>query len=373
MVLFAQIHQVHVGMYRRTDVIDLIFLKNDIPSMKKMTEYEVLTDPSFSRHHIGDPYFNDIYDIYVKTRSSQWNEGKFKKELAVDEQNKNKLPADSLRTLKKVLGFFVCGDGIVNSTINTELIPQFTHKEIEFMYGEFMTQENVHNICYTMLCKSYASNIQDYNDMLEAVENNLAIKGKADWNKKYKEKEHKKLAYLIISNVILEGLFFPSSFAYIFSLQEMYPSVKLPGLQGINDAIQKDEINHWNAGFVMYSKVLNRLTQSEMFEMMGDALVVEKKFIDDMFEGVKYNGMNADLMKEYVEYVADELLIGLGYPKFTESQNPFGWMIRMNINIRITDFFVRTSTEYNLPTEEFYTSYLPWTSTTRIENGQVVL
>ena len=78
--------------------------------------------------------------------------------------------------------------------------------------------------------------------------------------------------------------------------------------------------------------------------MMEEALAVETEFICEALP-VRLIGMNSAQMKEYLQFVADRLLVALGAPKLYNQQNPFDWMELISLQGK-TNFFEKRVGEY---------------------------
>ena len=316
-------------------------IKTNIIYMSDYLELEEHT-----RYFFGDTRHPDIYNIYNNTRDTTWHEGEIQKELSTDIKNKELIPHDQRKTLLNILSFFAVGDGIVNETSGTDILPRITILEIQMVMRLFMAQEDVHNIVYTMLVNMYAIDDKEKNESLKSLTNMPSVMGKKNWSDKWSIDA--KLAQVILCNVIIEGLFFSSSFCYIFWINLIHKG-KLPGLAISNDWISRDEGNHTSFGIKLY-KMSNKIPDDIVYQMFREAVAVESEFVREIFHDKRFAGMNNDLMIQYVKYEADTILWDLGYDKIYMVDNPFGFMNMKDSTIRHGDFHCRDISDYALNT-----------------------
>jgi len=118
----------------------------------------------------------------------------------------------------------------------------------------------------------------------------------------------------------------------------------MPGLTFSNELISRDEGLHCEFACLLYSMLNAKLTQEEVYAIIGDAVAIEKEFITEALP-VKLIGMNADLMKQYIEFVADRWLEELGYPKMFHTTNPFDFMEMISLQGK-TNFFEKRVGDY---------------------------
>lgn len=309
-----------------------------------MSDY--LEQESHIRYFFGDTQHPDIYKVYNDSRDATWHEGEIQKELSTDIKNKTTIPHEQRKTLLNILSFFAVGDGIVNETSGTDIMPRITIMEIQMVLRLFMAQEDVHNIVYTMLVDMYSMNDEEKNKSLRSLSFMPSVLAKKSWSDKWSIDAS--LAQVLLCNVIIEGLFFSSSFCYIFWINMIHKG-KLPGLAISNDWISRDEGNHTSFGIMLY-KMSNRVSEHIVYKMFLEAVEIESMFVREIFNDKKFMGMNADLMIQYVKYEADTLLWDLGYDKIYKVDNPFGFMNMKDSTIRHGDFHCRDISDYALNT-----------------------
>ena len=309
------------------------------------TELSFLEDPQYIRYHIGTPQLPEIWDNYKNVRQTAWNEEEIFGELAVDVFNLDKMPENVRKILFHILGFFAGGDKFVVEVSAEAIIDRITHIEVQMLLRQFMVQEDIHNIVYSRLCETYSKSQGELNNMFSAISQWDSVTAKVKWSKRWLK--NAPLAQALLCNIIFEGLFFSSSFCFIFWIDEYFPGL-FPGCKLANIWISNDEWNHQSTGTLLYT-MTNGLSDDIIYKMIIDAVDVEKKFIKDAFLGMKLPGMNEALMIQYVESVADEILISLGLDRLFGTESPFAWMIKLKINTRAGDFFIGKTAEYNKP------------------------
>jgi ribonucleoside-diphosphate reductase subunit M2 len=96
---------------------------------------------------------------------------------------------------------------------------------------------------------------------------------------------------------------------------------------------------------LIYRKLVNKLTQARIYEIVCDAVSIECEFIRDALP-VELIGMNSALMSRYIEFCADRLLVDLGCAKRYNVQNPFDWMEMISLQGK-TNFFEKRVSEYS--------------------------
>lgn len=146
----------------------------------------------------------------------------------------------------------------------------------------------------------------------------------------------------LIAFAAVEGIFFSGSFCSIFWLKKRG---LMPGLAFSNELISRDEGLHCDFACLLYTKHLkNRLPVQQVTDIIADAVTIEKEFVTDSLP-VKLIGMNSELMCQYIEFVADRLLLALGCPKVYNATNPFDFMEMISLQGK-TNFFEKRVAEY---------------------------
>lgn len=285
--------------------------------------------------------FDDIWSLYKKAVASFWTP----EEIDLNDDIKHyykKLNQHERNFINNILAFFAAADGIVAENIAINFYEEITIPEIRAFYGFQISTENIHNETYSMLIDTLVPN-ECKDSLFEAAELNITIKQKADWAKKYLSKRVS-FQKRLFAWACVEFIHFSASFCAIFWLKKRG---LMPGLTFSNELISRDEGLHCDFGALLYTKYLKedrKLNYEEIIYILKDAVKTELDFVDDSLK-VDLIGMNKDLMKQYVFFIADQLLVKFGYEKYYNIENPFEWMITISLQGK-TNFFERKVSEY---------------------------
>ena len=201
--------------------------------------------------------------------------------------------------------------------------------------------EGVHSECYSLLIDTYIDDEKEKKRLFEAIDTIPSVAKKAKWAQKWIEDKESSFATRLIAFAAVEGIFFSGSFCAIYWLKKRKV---MPGLTISNEFISRDEGLHTDFACLLYTYIKNRRSQEEIHDMFKEAVEIEKEFIVDSIP-CKLIGMNSDLMSQYIEYVADRLLVQLGYDKIWNSENPFDFMEMISMRTK-TNFFEKRVAEY---------------------------
>jgi len=253
---------------------------------------------------------------------------------------RNELNEDEKHFIKHVLAFFAASDGIVNENLAENFVREVQYTEAKFFYGFQIMMENIHSETYSLLIDTYISDPQEKHRLFHAIETIPAVKKKADWALKWINSPH--FQERLIAFAAVEGIFFSGSFCSIFWLKKRG---LMPGLSFSNELISRDEGLHCEFAVLLHNKYLsNKVSEERIKEIIVSALVIEKEFILESLP-VRLIGMNSDLMSQYLEFVADRLLVSLGCSKVYGSENPFDFMTNISLQGK-TNFFEKRVAEY---------------------------
>jgi len=282
---------------------------------------------------------DDIWKFYKKAEASFWTAEEI--DLAQDLVDWNeKLNDDERHFIKHVLAFFAASDGIVNENLAEHFLSEVQYTEAKFFYGFQITIENIHSETYSLLIDTYIKDNKDRDYLFNAIDTIPCVKRKADWALRWIDEGS--FPERLIAFAAVEGIFFSGSFCSIFWLKKRG---LMPGLSFSNELISRDEGLHCDFACLLYTRhVVNKLPKETVTKIVKDAVEIEKDFVTDAIP-VKLIGMNADLMKQYIEFVADRLLVELGCNKIYNSSNPFDFMDMINIQGK-TNFFEKRVAEY---------------------------
>ena len=300
---------------------------------------EFLLTPEKNRLTIFPLKHIEIWDMYKKAVSWFWTSEEI--DLSKDYDDWVKLSENERKFIKGVLAFCSSSDTIVNMNLAERFINEVQPLEAKYFYSFQEAIENIHSEVYSLLIDTYIKDPKEKNDTFNALENNPAIRRKADWGMKWINDHEAPFAQRLIAFAIVEGVFFSGSFCAIFWIKE---KGKMPGLCFSNELISRDEAMHVEFAVLLYSYIKDRLSEETVIDMMKDAVNVEKNFILDSMPCALL-GMNSDLMSTYIEFVADRLLTQLGYEKIFNARNPFPFMERISIETK-SNFFESRVGEY---------------------------
>jgi ribonucleoside-diphosphate reductase subunit M2 len=215
--------------------------------------------------------------------------------------------------------------------------------EMRAFYGFQIMMENIHSEMYSVLIETYIKNSEQKDQLFRAVQTHPSIGQKANWAKKWIGDNRSSFAARLVAFACVEGIFFSSSFAAIYWVKKRG---LMPGLTLSNEFISRDEALHTEFAVLLYSKLEKPLAKKRIIEIVKEAAEIEKRFVEDVLPD-RLMGMNAKLMSQYVEFVADRLCLQLGYDKIYGSQNPFDFMELISVETKV-NFFERTNSEYAL-------------------------
>lgn len=275
---------------------------------------------------------DDIFEMYKKAVASFWVPEEI--DLSQDSYDWIKLTDNEQHFLKHVLAFFSSSDTIVNINLTERFMNEVTVLEARYFYAFQVAVENIHSETYSILIDQYVKDTNEKTQLFEAVQNFPSIAKKAEWCFKHIHDMETPYAQRLIAFAIVEGVFFSGAFCSIFYFKERG---LLPGLGFSNELISRDESLHVEFAVLLYSKIVNRVPEKTVVEMFKDAVDVECDFINNSLP-CSLLGMNADLMTTYIQFVADRLLIQLGYSAVFGKSNPFQFMERISLENR-TNFF----------------------------------
>lgn len=282
---------------------------------------------------------HDIWKLYKQQETCFWTAEEI--DLKDDIYDwENKLNEDEQHFVKHVLAFFAASDGIVNENLVMNFVNEVQYTEAKMFYGFQIMMENIHSETYSLLIDTYIKDKQEQNKLFNAIETIPAIKKKAEWAIKWINSDS--FVERLIAFAAVEGVFFSGSFCSIFWLKKRG---LMPGLTFSNELISRDEGMHCDFACHLYNQhINNKLSEEKIREIICGALEVEKEFILEALP-VRLIGMNSDLMSQYLEFVADRLLVSLNCSKVYNVENPFDFMQNIALQGK-TNFFEKRVAEY---------------------------
>jgi len=281
----------------------------------------------------------DIWKYYEISLESMWTVKEVDLSKDIDDWN-NKLTENERFFIKNVLAFFAASDGIVNENLAENFLKEVQYTEASFFYGFQIMMENIHSNMYSLLIDTYIKDTKERNECFKAIEYMEPVKKKADWALKWIESES--FAERLVAFAAVEGIFFSGSFCSIFYLKSRG---LMPGLCDSNAFISRDEALHCDfAIHLLNNHIVNKPSNERIKEIFLSALEIEKEFITESLP-VSLIGMNSELMKRYLEFVVDGLLVQLECDKVFNTKNPFEFMNQIALKTK-QNFFEGRSTEY---------------------------
>ncbi|MGL4599437.1 MAG: ribonucleoside-diphosphate reductase small subunit [Bacteroidia bacterium] len=282
---------------------------------------------------------HDIWEMYKKAEASFWTAEEI--DLSPDLVDwSSKLNDDEKHFIKHVLAFFAASDGIVNENLAINFTNEVQYPEARCFYGYQIMIENIHSETYSLLIDTYIKDPAEKDHLFHALETVPAVSKKAEWAIRWINNGN--FAERLIAFAAVEGIFFSGSFCSIFWLKKRG---LMPGLTFSNELISRDEGLHCDFACLLYTNHLkNKLPEAQVKEIIANAVEIEKEFVTSALP-VKLIGMNADLMCQYIEFVADRLLLALGCSKIFNATNPFDFMEMISLQGK-TNFFEKRVGEY---------------------------
>ncbi|MDZ4680082.1 MAG: ribonucleotide-diphosphate reductase subunit beta [Saprospiraceae bacterium] len=282
---------------------------------------------------------SDIWAFYKKSQASFWTAEEI--DLSSDQIDwTERLNDDERHFIKHVLAFFAASDGIVNENLAENFVSEVQYTEAKFFYGFQIMMENIHSETYSLLIDTYIKDNKEKDYLFHAIDTLDCVKKKAEWALRWIK--NSSFAERLIAFAAVEGIFFSGSFCSIFWLKKRG---LMPGLSFSNELISRDEGMHCDFACLLYNDhIVNKLSPETVRKIITDAVTIEKDFVSDAIP-VKLIGMNADLMCQYIEFVADRLLMELKQPKVYKVENPFPWMDMISMQGK-TNFFEKRVGDY---------------------------
>ena len=304
-----------------------------------MSNVEPILQENKNRFVIFPIKHHDIWEFYKSMEASFWTAEEIDLSQDLNDWN-NKLNEDERYFIKHILAFFAASDGIVNENLAENFVNEVQYAEAKFFYGFQIMMENIHSETYSLLIDTYVKDETEKDELFNALEVFPAIKKKADWALKWIESDS--FAERLIAFAAVEGIFFSGAFCSIYWLKKRG---LMPGLTFSNELISRDEGVHCDFAVHLHNHhLVNKVPKTRIREIIVDALNIEREFITESLP-VSLIGMNAGLMTQYLEFVADRLLVELGCEREYNTTNPFDFMDMISLQGK-TNFFEKKVAEY---------------------------
>jgi ribonucleoside-diphosphate reductase subunit M2 len=314
--------------------------------MNKEFSSDPLLVPDDSRFVMFPIQHNDIWNMYKKHVDCFWRAEEI--DLSKDSiQWNEKLNNDERHFISLILAFFAASDGIVLENLGLRFMNDIQLSEARAFYGFQIAMENIHSETYSLLIDAYIKDRNEKDRLLNAIQNYDCIKRKASWAQKWIYDSDSTFAKRLVAFACVEGIFFSGSFCSIFWLKKRG---LMPGLTFSNELISRDEALHCEFAVLLYSKLVNKLTQEVIHQIIRESVEVETNFICDALP-CRLIGMNSELMSQYIKFVADRLSLQLGCDKIYNEANPFSFMELISLESK-TNFFEKKVDAYALANKQ---------------------
>ena len=304
-----------------------------------MNNLEVLLQPNIHRHVLLPIQYPMLFKQYKDATATFWRPEEI--DLTRDKSDWERLTANERRFIKYVLAFFAASDGIVMENLAERFMSEIQIPEVRAFYSYQIFIEQVHSETYSLLIDTYCDDIDEKKLLFSAAQNVPVVAKKADWAIKWISDKTANFAKRLVAFAAVEGIFFSGSFCAIFWLRKRG---LMPGLTFSNELISRDEGMHTDFAVSLYKMLENKLSQNEIYELIIEALQIEKEFIIEALP-CSLIGMNSELMGQYLEFVADRLIIQLGYEPYWKTGNPFEFMELISLRPK-SNFFENRVGEY---------------------------
>ena len=300
---------------------------------------ESLLKPTNDRFVLFPIKHHDVWDMYKKAMASFWTAEEI--DLYQDLDDWKNLNDNERHYISHILAFFSASDGIVNENLALRFYNDVQIPEARSFYGFQIAMENIHAETYGLLIDTYIKDEKEKQYLFHAIDNIPCIKKKSDWAIKWIY-SNENFAERLVAFAAIEGIFFSGSFCSIYWLKKRG---LMPGLTFSNELISRDEGLHTDFACLLYKNYIeNKPSEARIRELIEEAVAYECEFISEALP-VSLIGMNADMMKEYIRFVADRLMRSLGYKEIYLATNPFDWMELISLQGK-TNFFEKRVSEY---------------------------
>ncbi|MFL2969869.1 MAG: ribonucleotide-diphosphate reductase subunit beta [Candidatus Poseidoniaceae archaeon] len=282
---------------------------------------------------------SDIWEMYKQQMACFWTAEEI--DLAEDLKDWQNLNSDEQHFLKHILAFFAASDGIVNENLGVNFSNEVCWPEARAFYGFQIMMENIHAETYSLLIDTYIKDEQEKDHLFKALETVPSVKRKGDWAMRWLSRKKGSFAERLVAFAAVEGIFFSGSFCAIFWLKKRG---LMPGLTFSNELISRDEGLHCDFACLLHNKLLRGAGAAKITRIIAEAVEIEIEFVTSALP-VSLIGMNSILMEQYIQFVADRLLVALGASKIYNVVNPFPWMEMISMQGK-TNFFEKRVAEY---------------------------
>ncbi|KAF8394465.1 hypothetical protein HHK36_020673 [Tetracentron sinense] len=282
--------------------------------------------------------YKQLWEMYKKAEASFWTAEEV--DLSQDVQQWEALSDTEKHFISHILAFFAASDGIVLENLAARFLKDVQIPEARAFYGFQIAMENIHSEMYSLLLETYIKDPKEKHRLFNAIETIPCIAEKAKWALDWIQSSTS-FAERLVAFSCVEGIFFSGSFCSIFWLKKRGI---MPGLTFSNELISRDEGLHCDFACLLYSLLLKQLSWQRVHHIVDKAVEIETEFVCEALPCALI-GMNSVLMCQYIKFVADRLLVALGYQKKYNVENPFDWMEFISLQGK-TNFFERRVGDY---------------------------
>ena len=307
--------------------------------------------------------YPDFYERYKAAIRNTWTVEEV--DLASDLPDLARLTDEELHLVKRLIAFFATGDSIVANNLVLNLYKHVNSPEARLYLSRQLFEEAVHVQFYLTLLDTYLQDDDERRQAFAAIEHIPSIRAKGEFCFRWigsissldelatREDRRGFLLNLICFAACIEGLFFYGAFAYVYWLRSRG---LLNGLASGTNWVFRDESMHMEFAFAVVDTV--RAEEPDLFdgelaaqvtEMLEEAVAAELAFARDLC-GDGLPGMSAADMRSYLEYVADQRLVRLGFPRRYGTANPFAFMELQDVQ-ELANFFERRVSAYQVAVE----------------------
>ncbi|KAI9012954.1 ribonucleotide reductase [Gaertneriomyces semiglobifer] len=324
------------------ETTEIVVKGKDLQSNGTKRVFEPILEPNPKRFVLFPIQYHDVWQFYKKAEASFWTA----EEVDLSKDNvdwENKLTDNERYFISRVLAFFAASDGIVNENLVERFSNDVQIAEARCFYGFQIMIENIHSEMYSLLIDTYIKDQAERQFLFDALDTVPCIRKKADWALRWITDTSSSFGIRLVAFAAVEGIFFSGSFASIFWLKKRG---LMPGLTFSNELISRDEGLHTDFACLLFSLLNNKPSQDTVLKIITEAVAIEQEFLTDALP-VALIGMNSKLMCQYIEFVADRLLVALGLPKQYNAENPFDFMELISLQGK-TNFFEKKVGEYQM-------------------------
>jgi ribonucleotide reductase beta subunit family protein with ferritin-like domain len=301
---------------------------------------EELLNPDNRRFSVFPIKYKKVWNEYKTQVANFWKAEEI--DFSKDRDHYQELNSNEQHFIKMVLAFFANADGIVNFNLGERFVREIGIMEVQIALRFQMMMEDIHGETYSLMLDSIVTDKDEKKYLFNSISTVPSIKRMADWAFKWIDSD-KTFAHRVIAFAVVEGILFSGAFAAIYWFKNNHKG-KLPGLIKSNEFIARDEGRHTTFSCLMYSMLQNKLNQEEVYKIVDEGVIISQKFMDDAIP-IRLIGMNNDLMNDYIEFIADRLLVTLGYAPKYKKTNPFKFMETIGM-VNKTNFFENRPTDY---------------------------